>query len=358
MSAAEGEAPTAAAPTPSHRGRHPAGPRRALARLAEHVSHAEPAHAEALLVRGAVAGLLGAVAAVVPAAFLERSLAGPTALGLTAALLFLLLPRQAPSLLVLLWGATALVALLSPTPARFVPFYFTAALGLLLAFEHQGGFQRGVALLGPSLGGLWGLQVVAWLSARHLGPAAHLGAVATVALGLFVAAGAAAAGLEWSADGVTPRLRADPKLQRSWERLRVALARLPEPGVRRQLQALARASAERWLAARAETAAVAASLDDELEARSKDALLQLEVRLEATTDAGVADSLRHLARVHRDTLEQFDGLRRRRERLEAAAASEAAWLETAAFTVELAPRTEWARGEMASRLEALCATRA
>lgn len=327
------------------------------ARLSTHVSHADAARAERDLVVGAVVGVLAALAAVVPGAFFERALVGPFALGLSAALLFLLLPRQSSGLLVLLWGATALVALLSPLPARFAPYFFTAGLGLLLFFEHETWPQRAVALLGPTLGAAWGLQVTSWLSARHLGPLGWLGPVSVAFLGLFVAAGAVAAGLEWSADGVSLRLRAEPKVRRTWERLSRALARLPEVTVRRQLEGAAAAAAERWLAARAEVVDVTAALDEELELRSKDALLQLEARLETTTDAGVADSLRHLARVHRDTLEQLDGLRRRRERLEATAAAEAAWLETAAFTVELAPREPSQRLDMAARLAALAGAR-
>ncbi len=331
---------------------------RALARLSRHVDFGDAARVEAWLTRGAVAGALGGLLVAVPAVLFEQLPAAPLAAAATAGLLFLLLPTQSPGVLLLVGGATALAALLSRVSIGALPYVFTTALGCFLALEHERWGRRALALVGPSVGLAWGLQVVAWLSARHLGGLPWLGPAAVLALGLFIALGALAAGASWSPDDVELRLRAAPRLVGTWSRLRVGLGRLPRGTARGQLEALVRAAAERWLAARVEAADVGASLDGELEHRTLDALTQLEARLEQTTDAGVADSLRHLARVHRDTLEQLDGLRRRKERLDAVAAAEVAWLETAAFTVELAPRSPPALLDVASRLEALSGARA
>jgi hypothetical protein len=326
-------------------------PRNVLGRLAV----VDEARAQQLLTNGTLVGL---VAAAFPFAWaLPRGHSPEVSawfMGLVGAALLFALPRV-PWLIRL--AAVGVIGFVVMTTIRPVPevlmVLLGGGLGLLLAFEHGAWWRRLLALAGPTLGAWWGLKVLELLSRSYLEPFSHLGPMSGLALGLFIALGACLALLRWTADDIEPRLAAEPRVEQTWVRLRKALQRLPEGEPRARIAAAARASAERWLTARSEATEVKASLDEDLESETRLALERLEVRLTETTDDAMADSYRQLARVHRDTLEQFATLRQRKERLDARAATEAAWLETAAFTVELAPRDTSHLPDLAGRLVAL-----
>ena len=164
---------------------------------------------------------------------------------------------------------------------------------------------------------------------------------------------AALAWLSFAADAVEPKLVSQPKVLHAWQRVRTALGRLPTGAPRTELEALAREGVARWLAVKAERDQLAESLDEQAEQEAREAVTALSERISETTDAELGAHLSQLRRVHKDTLEQLDGLRRRVERLEARTAAEAGWLETAAFSLELAPKGEAGTRELASRLRSL-----
>lgn len=315
----------------------------------QRVGFDDPAQVERLLVRGALAGgLAGGLGALV-----GGSHPATWAVTFAAALLLLVLPRQGLGLLLALAGAMVLLPVFVGWSPANLPYFFTVPLGLALAFEPLSPVRRAVALVGPSLGGAWCLQVTHWLSARHLGGAVALSWLAVLGAGLFLSAGAALAYFTFAVDAVEPKLTAQPKVRLAWLRLRTALRRLPKGEPRTRLEALAREGAERCVSARAQRDEVAACLDEAQEQEARDAVLALQQRLGETADDELRAHLAQLLRVHQDTLEQLGGLRRKVERLDARAAAEAGWLETAAFTVELAPKGEPALREVASRLHSL-----
>ena len=168
--------------------------------------------------------------------------------------------------------------------------------------------------------------------------------------GLFISAGAALAWVTFAADTVEPRLSAEPKVLAAWIKLRTALQKLPKARASERLEALALEGAERCLKAIAEKDEVARSLDGTQESESREAVAALETRLAESADAELKEHLAQLLRVHRDTLEQVDGLRRKVDRLEARVAAETGWLETAAFSVELSPKSELSLNDLSSRL--------
>ena len=234
-----------------------------------------------------------------------------------------------------------------------LPLFFTVPLGLALALEPATWGRKLLAFAGPTLGAGWCVLVAYGLSARHLG----LGTMPTwlpiAGAGLFITAGAMLASVTFAVDTMEPKLIDQPKVRLAWLRLRAALDKLPRGASRTQLEILARDGAARCVSARAEHDDVASSLEGAAEQEARAAVFALKEKLEETTDAELKTHLSQLLRVHQDTLEQFDGLRRRFERLEARTAAEAGWLETAAFSIELAPRSELGVRELASRLLSL-----
>lgn len=325
----------------------------ALQETWQRVGFDEPAVVERMLVRGALAGALaGALGALAGAALRPHS-AGPLSVTFAAALLLLVLPAQTLGLRLGLAAAAALLPVILPWTPATLPYFFTVALGLALAFEQSTGWRRAAALIGPSLGGAWCLLLERWLSARHLGSAAALSWVALIGVGLFVSIGAVLARVTFSADAVEPTLSELPRVRLTWLRLRAALERLPQGQPRTELAALVREGAARCVRARASRDELASALDESVEEEAREAVIALKARLLTTTDPELNAHLSQLLRVHSDTLEQVDGLRRRVERLEARAAAEAGWLETAAFSVELAPRNDQGVRDLASRLRAL-----
>jgi hypothetical protein len=113
-----------------------------------------------------------------------------------------------------------------------------------------------------------------------------------------------------------------------------------------------RAVAERYLAYLAEANAVREALASVDVAHLRAELEALAHRADATEDAGARAHLHQAMRVHKDTLEQVDGLTRQRERLEAKASAELTRLERAALALELAP-AGCSLGAVVERLEAL-----
>jgi hypothetical protein len=321
----------------------------------QRVGFEDPLTVERLLVRGALGGALaGAMGALLGSA-MHNAHPGPLAVSFAAALLLLVLPRQTFGLLLALTAAAALIPVFVPWTYATLPYFFTAPLGLALALEPLSAPRRLVALVGPSLGGAWCLQLVQWFSARHLGGASALSWVALLSAGLFLSAGAVLAWLTFAVDAVEPQLTAQPKVRAAWLRLRTALRRLPKGDSRTRLEVLAREGAGRCVKARAERDEVAGSLDETQEQEAREAVRALQERLTQTADAELKSHLAQLLRVHQDTLEQVDGLRRKVERLEARSAAEAGWLETAAFSVELSPKSESGLRDLASRLATLTA---
>ena len=320
------------------------------------VGFEDPAMVERLLVRGAFAGSIAGVLGAIAGRVGNGHHAGGFAVAFAAALLLLVLPRQSFSLLLAMTGAVALLPLFLPWTPQTLPYFFTVPLGLALALEPLPPVRRLVALVGPSLGGAWCLQLEQWLSARHLGGAAALSWLAVLGAGLFLSIGAALAWLTVAADAMEPKLAAQPQVRTAWLRLRTALGRIAPGAPRARLEALAREGALRCMKARGERDALAGSLDHDLEKEAREAVLALQERLTQTTDAELGSHLTQLLRVHQDTLEQLDGLHRQVERLEARAAAETGWLETAAFSLELAPKSEPALVELASRLQTLIRT--
>ena len=320
----------------------------------------DPAAVERLLVRGALAGALCVVGCGLlvgwTAGWQRTQNLAVGAVTCAAAALLLALPRQTLGKRLLLAGAPWLLLVFVPFTPAMLPYFFTVPLGLALALEQRAPLRRLVALVGPSLGGAWCLLITQWLSARHLGGAVALSWVALLGAGLFVSAGAALSWVSFAVDAVVPKLAAHPRAQLAWLRLRAALRKLPQGTSRQQLEALAYEGAERLVNARAQRDQVAAALEHAGEQDARDAVDALEERLKQTADAELGSHLAQLLRVHRDTLEQLDELHRRVERLDARAAAEAGWLETAAFSVELAPKGELAVSELTSRLRSLRAS--
>lgn len=316
------------------------------------VGFVEPDFVERLLLRGAVAGALGALVGALAELSARQAWGGSLVAAFAVAPLVMALPRQRPLMLGLLLGALGFALLVLGSSASTVPFVFTVPLGVVLALEPLPAWRRLLVLVGPSLGVAWALQAARWLGARWLGPVAVLHWAPLLATGLFVAAGAALAFVRLSADTIEPRLTPGSKVQQAWVRLRAALGRLPVGPERAELRALAVDGAERWLAARGEVEALLASVDPGQEVESRSAVEALTQKLTETTDDELRGHVNQLLRVHRDTLEQLDGLKRRADRADARAAAEAGWLETAAFTLELAPRGGATR-ELVSRLRAL-----
>lgn len=329
-----------------------------LAQAWERLVWLDPERAWRRLKRGAVVG--GVVATLVEGARLTLGAgtgAGPeVALAVAAGALVLTVPWHRGWALATLVVATGLAPALG-LPAGGLAFLYTLALGLHVAVEAQGWWRRTLALLGPSLGAAWFLLVVEALGARPEGPWRLTLWLAYAHVGVFVTLGALLAEVELAADAMVPRLRGAPRLLEVWERLRGALGRLPEGAARARLQALVEASATRWLGATQARRPLTEALASTSAQEARDAVLALTTRLETATDPALRAHLEQMARVHRDHLEQLDGLARQAQRLEAEAAAELTWLETAALSVELAPRAPPLLADVAARLEHLAPAR-
>lgn len=330
---------------------------RTAVELWQRVGFEDAPRVDQLLLRGAAVGAVGAAFGTLVTTVTSARPPGGLPVAFAAALALVALPRHGFGLRLALAFAVSVLALLLPWSPSSLPYFFTVALGVSLALEPLPAWRRGLALVGPSLGAAWCLWVVRWLSAWHLGPFAAARWLPIAAAGLFVAAGASLAWVSFAGDAVEPRLLVTPKVLHTWLRLRSALRRIPQGAHRARLQALAEAGAARFLAARAEADALQRSLDAQLEAETASAVVALQERLAQDTDAQLRAHLQQLLRVHQDTLEQLEGLRRQLERLDARAAAEAAWLDTAAFSLERAPAADPLLADVVSRLGALATAR-
>jgi hypothetical protein len=248
--------------------------------------------------------------------------------GLTLVGLVLGLGGELPSLLfvpAMLWLVLAVDGEL--TPARALSF----AAGSVLATLWHAGL---VHVLHP------------WNPATHL-----LLSALKASVGLFLGVGLAAAHVEAVSDRIAGRLEGR-RAGEVWRRVQQALSRLPRGDGRRRLEAQVRALVLELLSRLDEERAVAESIAVVDASHVRAELEVLASRAEAATDAGARAHLEQAMRVHRDTLEQVDGLVRQRERLEARAATGVALLERAALCLEVAPASA-SLADVASRLEAL-----
>lgn len=313
-----------------------------------------PAVVERFLVRGTSTGALMslAIALSVHSRLYPRELSA-FIVASTAALLLLVLPRQTLAARAGVGAGAVAAALVIPWTPVTLPYFFTVPLGAVLAYEASTPVRKLVAFAGPSLGGAWCVVVANWLSLRHLHASWVFGWAALLSTGLFISAGAALAWVTFAADTVQPRLTEEPKVLAAWLKLRAALQKVPKGGAKDRLESLALEGAERCLKAVAQRDEVVRSLDETQEIESREAVTAIEARLAETADDELKVHLAQLLRVHRDTLEQLDGLRRKIERQEARVAAETGWLETAAFSVDLSPKSETSLGDLHHRLERL-----
>lgn len=226
-----------------------------------------------------------------------------------------------------------------------------ALLGLVLFFEGKMTWARAFAfVVGPMLGAAWHQRLLELVHPWN--PASRaLEVVLRASVGLFMGVGLAAAHVEWVGDSVAERL-AGGRAGEVWQRVQAALARLARGPSRAKLDGHVREVAQRYLALVAEASAVRDSIASVDVAHVQAELEALAQRAEAAEDAGARAHLHQAMRVHKDTLEQVDGLKRQRERMEAKASAELARLERAALSLELAPASGSLSG-VVERLEAL-----
>lgn len=227
-----------------------------------------------------------------------------------------------------------------------------ALLGMVLFFfRGTASWPRAFAFIaGPVLGALWQHALMSLV--QPWGPVTHaLEVVLRDSVGLFIGVGLAAAHVEWVGDTVAERLSSG-RAGDVWQRVQAALGRLPRGASRTRLEAHVHQVAERYLALVAETAGLAESIASVDVAHVREELETLAQRANEASDAGARAHLQQAMRVHKDTLEQVDGLSRQRERVEAKASAELARLERAALSLELAP-AGGALGGVVERLEAL-----
>lgn len=296
-------------------------------------------HGERTLLLGTFIGLGAALLSVVYEALAGRHSGGALPMAAVAMALMVVLPRHSKWLLVMLAAGTFLVAAVKGMREATAAFLFAGALGLALAAEPKWWVRRVVSLVTPMLAVGWYLFVVRQLGARHLGGVGQaFTIVAQLSAGLFLSLGVVSAELAVAVDEVEPSLRVDEKLRKAWLRLHAAMKRLPVEA-RQKMHGVASVVATRWLEAKSEERDAGAITDVQIE-QARSAIEQLSNRQASTDDVVLKEHFEQSLRVQRDTLEQFDGLRRKRERAEAKAAADANWLDTAAMTLELTPSAD------------------
>lgn len=328
----------------------------ALARFSTHLRYALPEahHAALAWAAGLGAALAGTVALVQWRAGHAALLRPEWAVALAALALLAVepgvsrWPRWAA-----LAAATAGWALLTG-PERWAAF----VVGFLLVVPGTPYF-RVARLTGAALGGAWFTWVHDAVPHFSRLPTTGLSLALDLSAGLFVALGALLAFVEVRPDVVDARLAdAGPVAERTrerWQRVQVQLARLSEGAQRSRGRALATSAAERVLATAEELSRVGACLTDPELREARGELARLDVLVAEQTDATTRAHLSQARQLHSDTLEQLDGLERRRARLEARLEAESAVVEKIARALELAPATPEARHEALSRLSALLA---
>lgn len=319
----------------------------------QRVGFEQPDAAERRLLVGTFLGALVAGVAVMIETLSRSRSDGTVAMCAALFTLIIALPAHPRWMMALLaFGLMVSFGTVGVTAGR-APWILSVALGVTLALEPgQSWPRRVVALVGPSLTVSWFFFVVHWMSARHLGAGTVLGSVTQIFAGLFVSIGAVLAQVGVAVDGVEPRLRFDKKVRETWLRLHAAMKRVSEPSARQKLKDTANIVASRWLDARLEQRE-AEAIDEERANEARAAVESLTSRLEVVEDDELRRHFEQSLRVHKDILEQLEGLSRKGERAAARARAEADWLDNAAFTLELTPQSKIALTDVVDRLAIL-----
>ncbi len=221
----------------------------------------------------------------------------------------------------------------------------------VLAWSSTGWRARLLTGLGVMLAGQWAVWLTYRLTAQWLGELARVGELMPLTYGLFLGLGAHLGSIRIAPDQVEPRLAAVESALSAWRRARAALSRVTPGRAREALQGVLKEGALQLAQAKEQLAEL--RLDEQLEATTRDAIAQLTERYNATVDEALRAHLAQTLRIHKDVLEQLDGLKRQRERAEAKVKAHTSWLETAAFSLEVAPRGEEALLELSARLRNL-----
>ena len=254
--------------------------------------------------------------------------------------------------LAFLGAATGVVVLDAPLPFGSSTAY-TLALGIALAMERERWYARVASVVMPWAGGVWALLVTQALSVRHLGELRAFADLVPLAFGVFLGLGAWAARLTVAADDVEPMLAGSPRALVAWDRLRAAVRKVPGGAARVELLRVMHQGVCELVEAQREHAQVSQGFDAELAQETMDAIAALNTRIAEETDSELKAHLEQTLRVHKDVLEQLSGLQRKAERAAARVSAELGWLETAAFSVELAPRNADGLQSLAGRLASL-----
>lgn len=304
-----------------------------------------------LTLAAVVGGGVALLAGLVDARF--RHVSPPMYLTLALCVLQVVLPQRNKWLMVGVAVTTLALGAILGFTARTMPFFCAAALGLTFAVEGTSWWRRAVLFAGPALGVAWCLALLEVFSAKYLGPVRAVWWGAFAGSGVLVTLAASLGTVTLALDPLELRLRVmDPKVRETWQRFH-RVARRFSPEAHRRLLDLASTVVARWLEARLEQRDVKESMGSTQFEESKSAIARLEERLGEVSDPELRAHLEQSMRVHRDTLEQLNGLTRRAERAEARALAEQTWLDTAVLTLELTPKKEESVLDATSRLAAL-----
>ncbi|MGV3621633.1 MAG: hypothetical protein ACO1OB_12490 [Archangium sp.] len=249
-------------------------------------------------------------------------------------------------------AATGLVVLDPPLPFGSSTAY-VLAFGVALAMEQQRWYSRVLAVAGPLVGSWWALLIMQTLSARHLLELRTLVNFVPLSFGVFVGLGAWLAKLTVAADEVEPMLAESPRALAAWDRVRSAVKKIPVGAARVELLRVMHEGVCKLVEAQRAHSELSKNHDTELEQSTMDAIAALNGRIAEETDVELKKHLEQTLRVHKDVLEQLSGMQRKTERAAARLSAELGWLETAAFSVELAPRNADGLQSLAGRLASL-----
>lgn len=282
-----------------------------------------------------------------------RELSPPAYLTLVLCVLQVVLPNRNKWLMFGVAATSLALGAIWGGTARTMPYFCAGTLGLTFALEGTSWWRRAALFVGPALGVAWCLALLEVFSAKYLGAARVVWWGAFACSGVLVTLAASLGTVTLSLDPLELRLRVmDPKVRETWQRFH-RVARRFSPEAHRRLLDLASTVAARWLEARLEQRDAKDSLGSAQFEESKAAIARLEERLGEVSDPELRAHLEQSMRVHRDTLEQLNGLRRRAERAEARALAEQTWLDTAVLTLELTPMKEDSVLDATSRLATL-----
>lgn len=272
--------------------------------------------------------------------------------GAAVAMLFTSTTLHMVMKLAFLGAATGVVVLDAPLPFGSSTAY-TLAFGLALAMERERWYSRVLSVVLPWFAGVWALLVMQALSVRHLGELRALTNFVPLSFGVFLGLGAWLARLTVAADEVEPMLADSPRALLAWDRLRVAVRKVPVGAARVDLLRVMHDGVCKLVEAQRAHAVLSKGYDTGLEQDTMDAIAALNSRIAEETDTELKSHLEQTLRVHKDVLEQISGMQRKTERAAARVSAELGWLETAAFSVELAPRNADGLQSLAGRLASL-----